>query len=185
MYPPKRGRDMKHVILAAVFAVISGVAFAQEDFTSWTDPTGALSFRYPSGWTARQQESQTPGAIRVFVGAGDYECQIWRLPHPQSANAPPDAVRQRYTTPIAVTEWTNIVGALPEFRSGATASDISVDTTGPWPTQHAVVHAGDHEARVTLQGRPGLELITLCQSFDSQDRTAIFNEIAVSVEAPT
>jgi hypothetical protein len=170
-------------LLATTFfaALLGGAAFAQEAFTTWTDPSGGLSFRYPAGWTARKQESQTPGAIRVFVGAGDYECQIWRLPHSQSANAPPDAVRQRYTTPIAATEWSNIVGALPEFRTGATASDITVDTTGAWPTQHAVVHASEHEARVTLQGRPGLELITLCQSFDDRDRAAVFNQIAASV----
>jgi hypothetical protein len=177
--------DMRHAIAAAVaIALLSGAAFAQEGFTTWIDSTGQLSFRYPMGWTARQMESQTAGAIRVFVGAGDYECQIWRLPHPQSANAPADAVRQRYTTPIAATEWGNIVGALPDFRNGATASDVTVDTSGAWPTQHATVRADDHEARVTLQGRPGLELITLCQSFDTQDRTTIFNQIAASVDSP-
>jgi hypothetical protein len=128
--------------------------------------------------------SQTEGALRVLVGAADFECQIWRLPIASTASQSDDQVRQRYSRALAEAKWTELVAPLREFQETPAASDISVDTTGAWPTQHAVVQSGEHQARVSIQGRPGFELIGLCQSFDDQDRSAVFNQIAASVDAP-
>ena len=165
-------------------ALLSGMASAQEQFTRWVHPSGQLSFEHPAGWHVNEMRSQTEGALRVMVGAADFECQIWRLPRAQTATLSASEVRQRYSRALAADKWTDLVAPLPEFRDAPTASDISVDTTATWPTQHAVVRSGAHEARASIQGRPGFELISLCQSFDTQDRSAVFDQIARSVHAP-
>ncbi len=173
-------------IVAVIFTSIAlaGAAVAQEQFARWTHPSRQLSFEHPAGWHVNEMRSQTEGALRVLVGAADFECQIWRLPWPQTASLSADQVRQRYARALAEDKWTELVAQLTEFRDAPAASDISVDATSAWPTQHAIVRSGAHEARASIQGRPGFELISLCQSFDDQDRSAIFDRIARSVDAP-
>jgi hypothetical protein len=173
------------VIPAAILAslLLSGIAVAQEQFTRWADPAGRMSFEHPTGWHVNQMQSQTEGALRMLVGAADFECQIWRLPRSQTVAQSPDQVRQRYGRALSASVWTELVAPLREFQDAPAASDIRVDTATVWPTQHAVVRSGEHAAQVTLQGRPGFELITLCQSFDTVDRSAAFERIASSVDA--
>jgi hypothetical protein len=165
-------------------ALFSGVAFAQQQFTRWTHASGQLSFEHPAGWHVNEMRSQTEGALRVLVGAADFECQIWRLPRPSTSSQPEDQVRQHYSRALPANTWTDLVAPLSELRDAPTASEISVDTAEAWPTQHAIVRSGEHEARVSIQGRMGFELISLCQSFDTQDRSGVFDRIAGSVEAP-
>lgn len=173
-------------IIAAVLTsiVVAGSAFAQEQFTRWTHPSGQLSFEHPAGWHVNEMRSQTEGALRVLVGAADFECQVWRLPRPQTAALSADEIRQRYSRALAADKWTDLVAPLSEFRDAPAASGITVETTAAWPTQHAIVRSGEHEARVSIQGRVGVELISLCQSFDDQDRSSVFDQIAQSVDAP-
>lgn len=176
---------MMRFISAAIASIaLVTAAHAQEQFTRWTHPTGQLSFEHPSTWRVSEMTSQTEGALRVLVGAADFECQIWRLPRPQTASISADEVRQRYSRPLADNKWTELVAPLREFQDAPAASNINVDTSGSWPTQHALVRSTEHEARVSIQGRPGFELISLCQSFDTQDRAAVFDQIARSVDAP-
>lgn len=175
-------------ILGAVslaMVALASAAVAQDGgWATWTDPTHQLTFRYPVGWTVRQQESQIEGAVRVFAGAGDYECQVWSLPHPASASAPAAAVRERYTPPISDSAWSEIAGGLPDFRNRLTIRQDGVDTSGSWPIQHVSLVAGDHHGRGTIQGRPGRELISICQSYDNQDRTETFAAIEKSIGVP-
>lgn len=163
---------------------LAGTALAQEQFTRWAHPSGQLTFEHPAGWNVNEMRSQTEGALRIMVGAADFECQIWRLPRPQTATVSADEVRQRYSRALAADKWTDLVGDMREFQNAPAASDITVDTAAAWPTQHAIVRSSEHEARVSIQGRPGFELISLCQSFDAQDRSAVFDRIAASVDAP-
>lgn len=176
---------MRMISAALLISVLlSAGAFAQEQFTRWTHPSGQLSFEHPSGWHVTEMRSHTEGALRILVGAADFECQIWRLPRPQTAALSADEVRQRYSRALAADKWTDLVAPLTEFLDARVASNISVDTSMAWPTQHAIVRSGEHEARVSIQGRPGFELISLCQSFDANERSAVFNQIAGSVDAP-
>ncbi len=163
----------------------ASAAFAQEiGWSTWTDPTGQLSFQYPTGWYVNPMRSQTEGAVRVSVGAGDYECQIWSLPRANSASASPDAVRQRYSQPIEDSAWVEIVSPLREFEGGVTVEQQGVDTSGAWPVQRVRLPSPEHQARGTIQGRPGRELISLCLSFDGQDRNETFERIERSVGLP-
>lgn len=175
---------MRTIAVALASIALVSAAYAQEQFTRWTHPSGQLSFEHPQGWHVNEMRSQTVGALRVLVGAADFECQIWRLPIASTASQSADQVRQRYSRALAESKWTELVAPLNEFRDAPAASDISVDTTVAWPTQHAVVRSGEHQARVSIQGRPGFELISLCQSFDAEDRRAVFDRIAGSVDAP-
>lgn len=175
---------MRIVAALLISITLASAASAQEQLTRWTHPTGQLTFEHPAGWNVNEMRSETEGALRMLVGAADFECQIWRLPRAQTASSSDDEVRQRYSRALAADKWTDLVASMREFQNAPAASDIVVDTTTAWPTQHAVVRSGEHEARVSIQGRPGFELISLCQSFDAENRDSVFDRIAASVDAP-
>lgn len=165
-------------------ALIATAAGGQEAWSHWADPGGRLAFEYPSTWQVAPQTTQTPNSIRLYVGQADFGCQVWYLPHEQSAGKSADEVRQRYTRPLPEADWVATFASLREFRTGAAASNVSVDTSGPWPTQHAHLQAGDHAASASLQGRPGFELISLCMSYDDQDRSPTYERIVASLDSP-
>lgn len=175
-------RKMISAILGGL--LFAGVASAQDNFATWIDPTNSLTFRYPTNWQVTPQRSANDGAIRLWVGQGDFGCQVWRLPRPQTVSWPEERIRQQYSRPLSEVTWTQTFGGLPDLRGTLIVSDISVDTATSWPTQHATLHADSGVAQATLQARIGFELISLCQSFDGQDRTSTFTEIASSIDAP-
>jgi hypothetical protein len=166
-------------------ALIASAALAQEGFSSWTDPSGRLTFMHPPSWQARSIETQNADAVRAFTGNASFECQIWLLPREQTASWPEDRVRQHYTQALPANTWTETFGNLRMLHGELSATEISVDTTTAWPTQHATLRASDGQALVSLQGRVGFELISLCQAFDGQDHASEFNAIAASVDTPT
>lgn len=174
----------KLMLPAVALAALAGAAFAQDNFTTWTDPGHRLMFRYPSDWQVTEMRSANDGAMRVYAGKGDFGCQIWLLPRSQTASWAPIRVIQHYTAPLPAGTWTQTFAGLPDLQGDLTASDIVVDSAGQWPTQHATLRAGNAEATATLQGRPGFELISLCQSFDGQDRAATFSRLGASIDIP-
>lgn len=177
---------MRNIVFAVLgLTLLASTALAQESFATWTDPTNSLTFRYPSTWQVTPQRSQTDGATRLWVGQGDFGCQVWRLPRAQTASWPAERIRQQYSRALSESTWTQTFGGLPDLRGTLRVTDINVDTTSEWPTQHATLHTDSGLAHATLQARVGFELISLCQSFDSEDRTATFSAIAASIDAST
>lgn len=179
---------MLRSIIVSFFAscVLVGAAFAQADnWSTWTDPGNQLRVDHPTAWYVHPMTSLTEGAVRVSVGAADYECQVWSLPRASSATANAEAVRARYARPISEADWTEIAGGLPEFRRGLTVTQQGVDASGAWPLQHVSLVSTEHQARGTIQGRPGRELISICLSYDGQDRTPIFERIERSIGLPS
>lgn len=167
-----------------VTVIIATSAAAAENFSTWTDPTGHLRFEYPSTWSLAPQRTDVPGEVRAMTGAANYECQIFLLPHPSSASATPEALHQMYSHPIAQTEWVNMIAPLGYYRLPATVSEATIDASSDWPTQHATL-TGDHPpVYATLRAHPGLELISVCHSFDGVDRKELFDQIAASVTTP-
>jgi hypothetical protein len=159
-------------------------AFADVSWTTWRDPNGRLIFQYPSPWTFTQMQSANDDGVRVAVGPAAFECQIWSLPRPSTSTASIDEVRRRYIQPITDNEWIETVAALNYFRGGVAITAHSVDLSGPWPIQRVTLQSPEHLVRGSLQGRPGRELISLCLSFDGQDRSDAFAAIERSLDAP-
>lgn len=171
-------------IAITVCVLIASAAVAAEGFSTWTDPSGRLRFDHPSSWSLSPQRTDTPGEVRAMTGAADFECQIFLLPHPSTASATPEALQQTYSRPIPQTEWVNMIAPLGYFHTPASVTDASIDASGAWPTQHATL-TGDHPpVYATLKARPGIELISVCHSFDGVDRRAVFDQIAASVTTP-
>jgi hypothetical protein len=155
----------------------SCLAIADTAWTTWQDPNGRLVFRYPSAWTFTQMQSANEDGVRVAVGPAAFECQIWSLLRPSTAAASAEVVHNRYTQPVTDNEWIETVAALNYFRGGVSITAHSVDTSGAWPIQHVTLQSPDHVVRGSLQGRPGRELISLCLSFDGQDRSETFDAV--------
>lgn len=180
-----RWRSVQVFALAATIAMgaMAGATNAQQSMDTFHDPQGRLTFSYPHGWTFRERPSETDGAVRVFAGSGDFECQVWSLPTPSTAHDTAEASKQRYTRPRTAKQWQDMVAPLPAF-SGAEVqvTDQSVDASGAWPVERVTLHGGGQDVRGTFQGRPGLELLSLCASFDGQDRTTIFTQIEASID---
>lgn len=165
-----------------VFSLIAVAASAQEGFVRWVDPSGQLTFFHPTGWQASTLPSQNDGAVRAFTGSGAFECQVWLLPRAQTASWPEDRVRQHYGRAFAAPTWISVFAPLRILEGQIHVADVTVDDRRSWPTQRATLRGANGEARASLQGRPGLELISLCQSFDGVDRNAVFDVIAASVD---
>ena len=159
-------------------------AAAQENFATFQSSDGRLAFRYPSTWQMHAMPT-SDGDIRVFAGSGDYECQVWAITKASSANASAGAVRQAYTNVLSAEQWTHMVEPLSMFQGGVSVGERSVDTNGAWPVQHVALSSPTNQARGTLQGRPGLELMSLCTSYDDQVRSAQFTAIENSIASPT
>jgi hypothetical protein len=165
------------------FVMVSTSASA-DDFQTWTDPSGRLRFEHPADWPIVPLRTDAPGEVRVMTGAAQYECQMFLLPHAGSASAPPDAVRQHYARPVPQTEWANMIAPLGYFHAAPTVQDPSVDVSGAWPVQRATLTGDANPVYATLQGRPGIELISVCHSFDNVDRKTTFDQIAASLSTP-
>jgi hypothetical protein len=176
---------LRTLLISCFFALAPLAASAQTSVT-WSDPTGRLSFSHPSDWPVNITTSSEPGAVRVFVGPADAECQIWALPKAATASDAPDTVKQRYIRQASDRFWLETVEPLSYFRGGQVrVSNQSVNASGEWPVQHVTLTGSEHQVRGTLTGRPGVEYISLCLSFDSQDRGQIFARIENSIGPAT
>ncbi|HVV32002.1 MAG TPA: hypothetical protein VHC73_02145 [Vitreimonas sp.] len=171
------------LVATTAAATLASAAYAQQSADTWRDPQGRLEVTFPHGWTVRERESKTAGAVRVFGGSGDFECQVWSLPTPETAHDTPENSKQRYARARTAEQWQNMVAPLNYFPSGQIqVSDQTVDTSGAWSVEHVTLTGGAQTVRGTFQGRPGLELLSLCASFDDQDRNATFAQIERSID---
>jgi hypothetical protein len=65
---------------------------------------------------------------------------------------------------------------------GATVSEQTMDTSGPWPIRRLTFRAGDRVSHAAIQWRPGLQLIAMCARYqgaasNSSRYDAIFRSI--------
>lgn len=172
------------VSIAFAFAAFALPAQAQQTAGTFLDPGGRLTFSYPAGWTVQVLPSDNAGAVRAFAGSADFECQVWSLPTPGTADDSADVSRQRYSRPRTTAQWREMVASLPSFSGDdVQVTDQRIDEGRTWPIEHVVLHGGGQAMRGTFQGRPGLELLSLCMSFDGQDRDDVFAQIEASIDS--
>lgn len=172
-------------MLAAVAlgaAALTGAAYAQT-MAAWTAPDQSISLSRPSNWPVDRMSDSSPAITRYAAGLADAECQIFVIQRPNTAAAAPGDVRASFTTPFTAAQWTQVATGIRSIGN-ANAETMSVDTENFWPIQRARLITADGPIEAGIQARPGLEIWTFCQSFDSRDRTAIFNSLIRSIATP-
>ncbi|MBX3511166.1 MAG: hypothetical protein KF700_08190 [Hyphomonadaceae bacterium] len=181
---------MRRFALAAAAAglglTMAGIALA----APWTDPGGRVTFDAPSGWSIQQERGANPsdGNTYVIVGNAANECQVKAQPNPRSAASNPGAI---YRTAATSTQfdsvyWTQAAAAFPSLFSDGPATVVShsVENTGPWPVQRAVLRSGARTVYAGLQLRPGVDLLTMCMSYEGADPVQRYDAFIRSVGHP-
>ncbi len=168
--------------LAVGAAALTGAAYAQA-MASWTAPDQSITLSRPANWPVDRMSDSSPAITRYAAGLADAECQIFVIQRPNTATASPGNVRTSFTTPFTAAQWTQVATGIRSIGN-ASAETMSVDTENFWPIQRARLLTADGPVEAGIQARPGVEFWTFCQSFDSRDRTAIFNGLIRSIATP-
>lgn len=122
--------------------------------------------------------------MEPLCGRHQFECQVWSLPTPTTMHDSADQNQQRCTHGHTNKQWQKMVAPLHYFSGDdVRATDQSVNTAGPWAVEHVTLRGGARAVRGAFQGRPGLELLSLCASFYGQDRSATFAQIEASIDS--
>jgi len=168
--------------LAVGAAALTGAAYAQA-MAAWTAPDQSFSLSRPANWPVDRMSDSSPTIARYAAGLADAECSIYAIQRPNTATVSPGQVQSSFTTPFTAAQWTQVATGIRSIGN-ASAETMSVDTENFWPIQRARLVTADGPVEAGIQARPGLEIWTFCQSFDSRDRTAIFNSVIRSIATP-
>lgn len=163
---------------AVALALTAAVAYGQGATKTYTDAQNRFTFQYPSNMGNPDVTSRPNQPVNIVVGLGAFECQMFAVDNAQSASQPPDAVVRAYGTAITTDLWKRQADAFALYNRQGTVDSSTVDTSGFWPVQRAMMKSDDGTAvTAALQARPGLELWQFCTSFDGADHTPVFNQI--------
>lgn len=168
--------------LAVSAAALTGAAYAQAA-ASWTAPDQSFSLSRPANWPVDRMSDSSPTIAHYAAGLADAECSIYAIQRPTTATAAPGTVQRSFSTPFTAAQWTQVATGIRSLGN-ASAETMSVNTEGFWPIQRARLVTADGPVEAGIQARPGLELWTFCQSFDSRDRTATFESLIRSIATP-
>ena len=165
---------MRALALAAVFGLVTLAGAAAAD--PWTDPNGNLIINPPHGWTVRPRGVQGATVVLAFTPSSD--CYFYAVPNPATTQSTIHSV-QHTTAPLTPETWAAASQGVPDFfEAGApTVVSQSVDTSGFWPVQHAVLQSGSRTVQAELQVRPGFELRGFCSGSEAS-YDAILNSMS-------
>jgi hypothetical protein len=181
---------MRRFALAAAAAglglTMAGIAYARV----WSDPGGRITFDAPNGWSIMQETGANPTDTGSYVIAGTAaaECQVRAQANPRSVASSADAV---YRTAAVSTQfdslyWISAGNAVQSLFPDNSAEFVShsVDTSGTWPIQRAVLRSGTRTVYGALQLRPGIDLLTMCMTYDGADQVERYEAFIRSVGHP-
>jgi hypothetical protein len=175
---------MRLTALAAMAAFIGLAAFGVAEARTWTAPDGRFSFDAPSGWVMQVSHSGADSTI-VLAGSANNECYLMGIVNTNTANATADAAR-RNVQPLTAAAWANLANAItPMFPNhNATVASQSVDEAGFWPIQRATFSGAERPVTGALTSRPGLDLVSLCWTYDGPDASAMYQAVFNSMASP-
>lgn len=175
---------MKRLLAAvAIAAALGGTAFAQT-MAAWSDPANTFSIRRPAAWPVDRMSGSSEAVNVYAAGLADAECTLYSIDRPNTAGRSVQSIVSGFSQAMTVEQWTQVAGSIRTFRAGAEVQTPSVDTSGFWPVQRATIVTDGTPVASAIHARPGREIWVFCQSYDSRDRTSIFNEIIASVATP-
>lgn len=169
--------------MVALAAALSGTALAQT-MAAWSDPANTFSIRRPAAWPVDRMSGSSDTVGIYAAGLADAECRFYTIDRPATAERSAQSIVSGFTAPMTNEQWQQVTGSIRAFSGGAEVQTTSVDTTGFWPVQRATIVSEGSPVLSAIHARPGREVWVFCQSFDSRDRTAVFNEIIGSVTTP-
>ncbi len=175
---------MKRVAaFAAAALMLGGAAFAQTMGT-FTDPANTFSFQRPSNWPVDRMSDSSEAVGHYAAGLADAECNFYSIARPSTAERSVASVKAAFSQPMTAEQWAQVTSSIRTFREGGQMQTQSVDTSRFFPVQRATILAGSDTVQSAIHARPGREIWVFCQSYDSRDRTEIFNNIINSVTTP-
>jgi len=165
-------RALKIAAIVGVGMTIAGVAFAGP----WNDPAGRVNFTAPSGWVTQVQRAN-PQTI-VLTGNANDECYVFTSANSGTANAPANRVHA-LNEAMSATDWATIANSVtPMFpHHNASASGMTVETTGFWPIQRAQLGGAERPVLAALTRRPGVDLVAMCWTYGGPDATATYESV--------
>jgi hypothetical protein len=169
-------------LVAAALVFAAGSAAAE----TWTDPAGRLSFDKPSGWSVSQENM--PNVTYVVAGTADNECHIIAIPRDQLASAAARDIQRAGAddAQFGPDTWAQRANAIPSIfpNNSANVLSRSSETDRVWPIQRAEIQAPERLVHAAVQVRPGVELLTFCQTYEGDDPTATYDSVIRSVGHP-
>lgn len=179
----------------ARFAAVAGAlclaaaipAFAQPQAAgakTYTDPGNRFSFQYPASLSADVTDRPNQ-PLNILVGVADYECQIFAVNRPETADKSADTIVRSYSAPVPNDVWKRSMDGFALYGRKGAIQSATVDTTGFWPVQRAEILTDENKPAVgTLQARPGVDVWHFCTSFDGRDHTAFYNQLISTFAGP-
>jgi len=169
--------------LAVSAVALTGAAYAQAN-AAWTAPDQSFSLSRPGNWPVDRMSDSSPAIAHYAAGLADAECSIYAIQRPNTATVSPGTVQRSFATPFTAEQWTQVASGIRSLGAAVTAETMSVNTDNFWPVQRARLTTSDGPVEAGIQARPGIEIWTFCQSFDSRDRVATFDSIIRSIATP-
>jgi hypothetical protein len=166
-------RVLKIAAIVGVGMTIAGVAFAGP----WNDPAGRVNFTAPSGWVTQAQRSPA-NQTTVLTGNANDECYVFTSLNTGTANAPANRVHA-LTDPMSASDWATLANVVtPMFpHHNASASGMTVETTGFWPIQRAQLGGAERPVLAALTRRPGVDLVAMCWTYGGPDATGTYESV--------
>lgn len=175
---------MRMLILAGAAALgLAGAATAQV----WSDPGGLLTFDNPRGWAASLEDQ--PNMTYVVTGTANNECHLLAIPRPETAGISARDAHRAGANAAAFTPeaWARSAGGITTVFRGGVAQVLSqsAETEGRfWPIQRAEIQGPSRLVHVAIQIRPGIEFMTLCQTYEGAEPLALYDAVIRSVAHP-
>lgn len=175
------------MLRSALAAVVVGIGvMAGGVAAAWTDPAGRVIFDAPRGWAVQAQD--TAQVTYVITATGAAECHIVAQPNALEGR---DAQRvidvMNDDAQFDNSAWERITNGLfaPIFP-GNSASVISTskDTSEFWPIRRAEIQGPERVVHVTMQARPGTDILSACMTFGGSTPTATFEALVRSLRHP-
>ncbi|MGE3142055.1 MAG: hypothetical protein AB7L65_01930 [Hyphomonadaceae bacterium] len=177
-------KRMAAIAAMAAACALAGTAYGQA-MAAWSAPDGAFSVQRPAGWPVDRMSDSSAQVTHYAAGLADAECSFFVIARPESAATPPGHMQQMLTQPMTADQWSQVASSMPNvFHGPVTVQASSVDTSNFWPVQRATLMAGTTAVQSGITSRPGKEVWSFCQSFDSRDRSATFGSIIGSIATP-
>jgi hypothetical protein len=178
---------MRALALAAVAVCIGmtmgGVASAR----TWNDPAGRVTFDAPAGWVT-SPDTRVDGFTYVITGNANNECHVVAFLNANTASTPPARIKVVGADPTRFTNesWTTTLNQIQRVFPGNSAhvNSTSADTSQFWPIQRAEVQGPERVVHAAMTIRPGVEIVTLCMTYDGAEPTATYDAFIRSVGHP-
>ncbi len=176
----KRGVWKAAAVAAVLGVAMAGVAVAEE----WSSEDGRLQITVPGGWPVDVMSRAGDTVFSIAAGTASQECRSFVLTNPATAAATTTQIVRTFAAPFTPEQWGQIIQGVSMVRGG-TLTSSSVDISGFWPRQEAVITHEGAPVYASLQGRPGYDIYSFCKTWDGPDAPEVYAAVLDSIGSAT